>query len=194
MSSRHTPDFAELIVRVSNALKSEDLPFMLIGGQAVLLHGQPRLTEDIDITLGVSPETLPSVLNACQVANLEILPEEPEVFVGETFMLPAVDPASSIRIDLIFSDLPYERQAIERAVMVELSDVPIPFASAEDLILHKLFSGRPRDIEDVQGVVRIRGESLDWDYIVQWAGEFSSIPGREHILDQLKDIRSVAGF
>ncbi len=25
---------------------------MLIGGQAVLLHGQPRLTEDIDVTLG----------------------------------------------------------------------------------------------------------------------------------------------
>lgn len=26
---------------------------MVIGGQAVLVHGEPRLTEDIDITLGV---------------------------------------------------------------------------------------------------------------------------------------------
>ncbi len=194
MGSRHTPDFAELIVRVSNALRNEDLPFMLIGGQAVLLHGQPRLTEDIDITLGVSPEMLPSVLNACQEADLEILPEDPAVFVGETYVLPAVDPPSSIRLDFIFSDLPYERQAIERAVMVELTDVPIPFASAEDLILHKLFSGRPRDIEDVQGVIRIRGETLDWDYIELWAGKFSAVAGREHILDQLKNIRSAAGF
>ena len=28
---------------------------MVIGGQAVLVHGQPRLTQDIDITLGVEP-------------------------------------------------------------------------------------------------------------------------------------------
>lgn len=28
---------------------------MLIGGQAVLLHGRPRLTEDIDIEFAVVP-------------------------------------------------------------------------------------------------------------------------------------------
>jgi hypothetical protein len=31
---------------------------MIIGGQAVLLYGEPRLTRDIDITLGVSAEHL----------------------------------------------------------------------------------------------------------------------------------------
>ena len=190
MGSHQTPDFIDLIVRVSNALRGEKLPFMLIGGQAVLLHGQPRLTEDIDITLGVAPDALPSVLNVCREAILEILPEEPEAFVRKTYVLPAVDPATSVRIDLIFSDLPYERQAIERAVMVELLDVPIPFASAEDLILHKLFSGRPRDIEDIQGVVQVKGEVLDWAYIEKWAREFTEIAGREGILDQLIEIRS----
>jgi len=29
---------------------------MVIGGQAVLLYGEPRLTKDIDITLGDSGE------------------------------------------------------------------------------------------------------------------------------------------
>ncbi len=193
MGSLRTPDFADLIVRVSNALKGEKLPFMLIGGQAVLLHGIPRLTEDIDITLGVTPDAMSSVLNACREADLDILPEEPVAFVLETYVLPAVDPASSVRIDLIFSDLPYERQAIERAIMVELLDVPIPFATAEDLILHKLFSGRPRDIEDIRGVIRIRGEALDWAYIEQWAEEFRAVADREGILDQLRDIRSTIG-
>ena len=190
MGSRQTPDFAELIIRVSNALRSEELPFMLIGGQAVLLHGQPRLTEDIDITLGVSPEALPLVLNACREASLDILPDDPAGFVNETYVLPAVDPAFSIRLDFIFSDLPYERQAIERAVMVELHDASIPFASAEDLILHKLFSGRPRDIEDIRGVVRIRGESLDWDYIGYWTEEFSAVSGKENLPALLSEIRS----
>lgn len=48
-----------------------------------------------------------------------------------------------------------------------------------DLILHKLFSGRPRDIEDIQGVVQVSGEVLDWAYIEQWAREFTAIPGRQ---------------
>jgi len=55
---------------------------------------------------------------------------------------------------------------------------------------HKLFSGRPRDIEDVEGVVRIRKGELDWDYVEKWAGEFTSIPGRENLLVQVKTIRA----
>ena len=31
---------------------------MVIGGQAVLLYGEPRLTRDIDITLGVGVREL----------------------------------------------------------------------------------------------------------------------------------------
>jgi len=86
--------------------------------------------------------------------------------------------------------LPYERQAIDRAIHVDLSGVPVPFASAEDLILHKLFAGRPRDIEDAAGVVMIKGDSLDWDYLEGWVEEFSSVPGRETMPETLNQIRS----
>jgi hypothetical protein len=33
---------------------------MIIGGQAVLLYGEPRLTKDIDITLGRGCQNYPS--------------------------------------------------------------------------------------------------------------------------------------
>ncbi|MFC1627881.1 nucleotidyl transferase AbiEii/AbiGii toxin family protein [Gemmatimonadota bacterium] len=190
MGFRKPPDFSALIVRIVHALRELDLPFMLIGGQAVLLHGQPRLTEDIDITLGVHPDALPSVLEACANADLEILPENVAEFVRKTFVLPARDRASSVRIDLIFSSLPYERQAIDRAVDVDLTGVSIPIASAEDLILHKLFSGRPRDIEDIHGVVQIKGDTIEWEYIERWTDEFSLVPGRENLPDILSEIRS----
>lgn len=38
-------DFSAFLGAISTALRERDLPFMLIGGQAVLVHGQPRLTE-----------------------------------------------------------------------------------------------------------------------------------------------------
>jgi hypothetical protein len=37
---------------------------MVIGGQAVLLYAEPRLTRDIDITLGLSVNRLPTLLEA----------------------------------------------------------------------------------------------------------------------------------
>ncbi|MGB3565055.1 MAG: hypothetical protein WBH85_09195 [Thermoanaerobaculia bacterium] len=43
--------FGSLLERIALALDNADLPYMVIGGQAVLLHGEPRLTRDIDITV-----------------------------------------------------------------------------------------------------------------------------------------------
>lgn len=76
---------------------------------------------------------------------------------------------------------------------MDVAGVRVPFASAEDLILHKLFAGRPRDIEDAAGVVRRKGPELDWDYLRTWAGEFSVVPGREELPDQLDALQRGGG-
>lgn len=162
---------------------------MLIGGQAVLLHGRPRLTEDIDLTLAAGPEALPTLLLACETLGLEPLPEDVESFARDTFVLPAAEPDTGIRVDFIFSTTPYERQAIARAVRVELRGVEVPFATAEDLVLHKLFAGRARDLEDAADVVRRQGEKLDWEYLTRWAESFAEIPGREGMTGQLRELR-----
>ena len=45
------PLFAPLLERLATAITAAGVRYMVIGGQAVLQHGQPRLTEDIDITI-----------------------------------------------------------------------------------------------------------------------------------------------
>ncbi len=182
-------DFASLLARLSGGLKDRKVPFMIIGGQAVLLHGEPRLTQDVDITLGVGPEHLPDVLDVCEALNLEPLPEDVQDFVQSTFVLPAADRETGIRVDLIFSTTPYEAEAISRAESVDVGEAIVPFATAEDLIIHKLFAGRPRDIEDAVGVVRRKGLELDWDYIDRWVAEFALVPGRENLIDHLEELR-----
>lgn len=166
---------------------------MLIGGQAVLLHGTPRLTEDIDLTLAEGPEALPRVLDVCGSLGLEPLPDDVEAFVRDTFVLPAAEPDSRIRIDFIFSTTPYERQAIERAERVMLEGVEVPFATAEDLIIHKLFAGRARDLEDAVAVVRRQSDRLDWEYLERWTTTFAEVPGREAMPDQLSALREERG-
>ncbi len=192
MGSPPTPDFAGLLALITRELESRAIPFLVIGGQAVLLHGRPRLTEDIDLTLGVDPTSLPSVLEACTNLGLTPLPTDVERFVGETFVLPARHTETGIRVDFIFSTTPYEQQAIRRAVRVTLHGTEVPFASAEDLLMHKLFAGRPRDVEDALGVVRRKGAELDWDYLEHWSGVFAQVPGREAMPDKLAELRRMS--
>ena len=65
----------------------------------------------------------------------------------------------------------------------------MPFATAEDLIIHKLFAGRPRDLEDAVGVVQRSGAGLDWTYVERWVAEFARLPGREDLPRQLAELR-----
>lgn len=163
---------------------------MLIGGQAVLLHGQPRLTQDIDVTLGVEPDRFETVLQVCEELDLVPLPREVESFVRETFVLPALHQQTRIRVDFVFSATHYERQAIDRAIRVQVGGSGVPFATAEDLILHKLFAGRPRDREDVLGIVRRQGNAIDWKYLDRWAREFADVPGREGMVEEVERLRA----
>ena len=58
--------FEKIICSISSTLERCNIPYMLIGGQAVLIYGEPRLTRDIDITLGVDVDKIEDVIS---VAN-----------------------------------------------------------------------------------------------------------------------------
>ena len=166
---------------------------MLIGGQAVLLHGAPRLTEDIDVSLGIGPEEVATVEAVCDATDLESLVANPVEFARETYVLPARSRPSGIRVDFIFSNTDFERLAVDRAVGVRLSGETVPFASPEDLLLLKLFAGRARDIEDARSVVDRQAPHLDWTYLERWAQRFAEIPGREDLPKRLAELRSDRG-
>ena len=42
--------FKTLLVKITRSLTLKKIPHVVIGGQAVLIHGEPRLTRDIDVT------------------------------------------------------------------------------------------------------------------------------------------------
>ncbi len=163
--------FKTLLIRIARELASAGLPYMIIGGQAVLLYGSPRLTRDIDVTLGVSVDETKRVLKTAADMGLEIIPKDIEAFVERTFVLPAKDDATGIRVDLIFSFTPYEKQAIERARPILFDDTPVMFASLEDVMIHKIFAGRPRDLEDAVTILA-KNPDFDRDYIRKWLKEF----------------------
>lgn len=169
--------FETLIAEIARELDRAEIPYMVIGGQAVLLYAEPRLTKDIDITLGADVDAWDRVTEIARAVALDPIPQDIQQFVKETSVLPAVDSQSAIRVDFIFSFTPYERQAIERATIVNIDNALVRFASLEDAIIHKLFAGRPRDIEDVRSMLS-KNELRDIEYIQRWLNEFSGVVGR----------------
>ena len=163
--------FKELIERVAAGLDLDNIPYMIIGGQAVLYYGEPRFTKDIDITLGVDASALKNITTLISRLNLTLLVQNIEDFVNKTMVLPAVDDPTGIRIDFIFSSSTYERQAIERACKVKFDRVLVKIASLEDIVIHKVIAGRPRDIEDIKSVL-LKNPEFDKKYIAHWLKQF----------------------
>jgi predicted nucleotidyltransferase len=163
--------FTQLLERIALGLEQRQITYMIIGGQAVLIYGEPRLTRDVDVTLGVGPERLPELVAFAQASAWRLLVERPEEFVQRTMVLPCADPESGIRIDFIFSHSAYEQQAMERVRRVQIGKASVRFAAAEDVIVHKVIAGRPRDLEDVRGIL-LKNSNLDRGYIRHWLTEF----------------------
>lgn len=184
--------FQETLSRIASALNKHGLPYMIIGGQAVLLYGEPRLTRDIDITLGVNTDQLDKLLTVTKELSLKPLPEDTKSFVSRTMVLPAIDEDSGIRVDFIFSFTPYETEAISRVRKVNILKNEVCFASPEDVIIHKVFAGRPRDLEDVRIIV-LKNPEIDVSYIRNWLKEFDAASDEKKFLKTFDEIRAVDG-
>ena len=175
-----------LLARIALGLEQRGIPYMVIGGQAVLLHGEPRLTRDIDITLGAGPARVGEVLDIVRSWGGRVLIDNAVDFVQKTMVLPCLEPESGLRVDFIFSFTPYEREALQRAIRVNLNGTDVRFACVEDLIIHKIFAGRPRDLEDVRGIL-LKNKNLDLTYLRHWLKELDQSVG-EAFSDRFEEL------
>ena len=178
--------FQQLLEQIAVELDSRSLPYLIIGGQAVLVHGEPRLTRDIDVTLGIDVDRLDELLALVAHAGWKVLTESPHTFARETRVLPCEAPDSGLRIDFIFSHSAYERQAMARATRITVGRAEVRFASPEDLIIHKVVAGRPRDIDDIRSVM-LKNPQLDAAYIRHWLDQLATAVG-EPLVARFEDI------
>lgn len=80
--------FERLLKKVVLQLKKASIPYMVIGGQAVLLYGEPRLTRDIDITMGIGVDGLDRVKKIISILSLESLIKKEKEFVERNMVFP----------------------------------------------------------------------------------------------------------
>lgn len=174
------------LVALSSWLEQEGVPYMVIGGFAVTIWGEPRFTRDLDVTVSVAPERLNTIVEQlCR--DFHSLVANPARFVAETRVLPMM--VDSVPVDLVFAALPYEDDAIARARNITLSQGTTRVCSPEDLILYKIVSPRARDHEDIETVFRHRNAELDFSYLDPRVKELAEALADRSMLDRYQALR-----
>jgi hypothetical protein len=64
-------------------------------------------------------------------------------------------------LDVVLAGPGLEEEFARDAVEVTVEGTPVPFISPVDLIVTKILAGRPKDLEDVRGIVLAQGDGLD---------------------------------
>ena len=151
------------IVEIARFLERGRIPYMIIGGVANAVWGVPRTTLDVDLTVWVDEGQCETTIRQI-VEKFPARTNDPVKFVKDTRVLP-IETGDGVQIDVIFGQLPYEQEAIARSARQNIGGVEVRVCRPEDLILHKLVSERPRDREDVRGIVQQQHRQLDRRYL-----------------------------
>jgi hypothetical protein len=156
---------ADLLSALADALASLRVPWYVFGAQAALIWGRPRLTADVDVTVRIEPEGPERLIEALEAAGFHLRPEADAGFIRRTRVLPFVYLPNGLPLDVVLGGPGLEDVFLSRARPVQIGQVTIPVMSPEDLIVAKILAGRPKDLEDVRGVLRERVASLEVDTI-----------------------------
>jgi hypothetical protein len=138
------PDWTEFL----SLLISKRVRFVLVGGHAVAAHGEPRLTEDLDVFVN------PTLANAARLRDALLafgfgsdVPSVQELVVpGSIWMLGR----KPWRIDVLnkIDGVSFARAWNGRA-KADFGPGPLFLIGRKDLITNKRASGRDKDLRDV---------------------------------------------
>jgi hypothetical protein len=138
------PDWSEFL----RLLISHRVKFMIVGGHAVAGHGQPRLTEDLDIFIEASTGNAAALHAALKAFGLgRATPSKADLAsYGKIWMIGR----KPWRIDILsqIDGVTFE-QCWPKRVEAEFEPAPLPVVGRAQLIANKLASGRPKDLADV---------------------------------------------
>jgi hypothetical protein len=147
-------DLKRELLKAVGALNQAGVPYALCGGMAVVLHGYPRLTRDIDLL--IRPEKLEIAQTALAKAGFSIPdglipfdtdgPHERKVFrlskrIGEDLLT----------VDLLL--LPsFLEDVWKNRETYELDGVPVTVVDRSGLIKMKRLAGRHQDLGDIDNL------------------------------------------
>lgn len=147
MSRIFYSDFREFL----QALISSKVKFLLVGGYAVVFHGYPRMTGDIDIWVERSEENYAALQDAFKKFKMPLFDMTSENFLKNEKLDVFRFGRNPVAIDLMtkMSNFDFE-ECYKRKIDFIDNDLVIPVISLDDLIRAKKVANRFKDKDDIE--------------------------------------------
>ena len=168
------PDFIGLFIE---PLETQGLSYMITGGVASVIYGEPRFTRDIDIVLGLPESGIEGLIKAFSspefyLPSIETLREE--AFRPRHGHFNIIHRGTALRADVyVLGDDPLHAWAFSRRVRIPLeASLAIWLAPVEYVIVRKLeyyaISGSDRHLRDISMMLEVSGEKVDRAQLRRW--------------------------
>ncbi len=165
----------ELLKFICLLLDRLHFAYIVNGSQATIAYGEPRFTIDIDIVVDLTPANFGQFCDG--FPDDDIYQSRPAAIdaVNRRGMFNLIHPSSGLRIDVFIpAATPYDRQSLARAQRAQVAeDFDALSTTPEGLILKKLdwhrMGGGDRHLRDFAGILKVRRDRLDFNYLDQHA-------------------------
>ena len=112
--------------------------------------------------------------------QLKIMVRSPANFVRQTHVLPTIYEQTGTRVDFIFADSQYERDAVQRAIKLPIQGYNVNFMTLEDMLIHKVVSGEETDLEHARALLA-KKPKLKVRFVQQTLKEFSEMLDKSYV-------------
>lgn len=138
-------------------LQEAGVRFLVVGGHALAVHGLSRATVDLDIFVEPSAENAAQLLKALRAfgAPLKTHGVTQADFEHEGTVYQMGLPPNRIDLITMIDGVTFE-QAWTGRVEAAVDNTVVPFIGFEDLLQNKRAAGRPKDLADVDALLRLR--------------------------------------
>ncbi len=145
-------DALSLAVELGHLLEQAGVPYAIGGALALGVHGVSRSTQDVDVNVFIKPDQLEALLtllleNGVQVDAAQARTEGLREGVFFSW-------AGQTRIDVFLPSIDLSWEALRTRVQVIVQGVPTWFLSPELLCCFKLLFFRPKDLLDLEKLVK----------------------------------------
>ena len=165
----------DLLVDCLRRLNQAGISYMLTGSMVSNYWGIPRTTHDLDFVLQLPPSDVSKMISAFRN---DFFVDEAAIHAAyrPPFQFNAIDTRSALKVDFwLLKAESFEREMFARRIRTTVFGEAAWIATAEDVILHKLYWNQltpsQRQLGDAAGVVALQKENLDIKYLRRWAGE-----------------------
>ena len=137
------------------AFNKAEVKYLIVGGVSVILHGYTRTTVDLDIWVEKSEENYHRICMAFQIFGMPVFDMTPKNF----FDNPQIDVFTFGRAPVCFDIMLAVKglnfgEAFARSLNMQIDGILINVVSKEDLIAAKKASGRHKDLDDVEHLLK----------------------------------------